>query len=142
MLNRYHSELAGHIQMIGRMQQLDEFAVNFISAKRKEHPVVIRNDKAADEFEQLKKDKEALLIKLAQVQDQVIQLQNEQMALATEKTRAVTLLEEHTKTVQGLQVQLDKAQADTDALRSQLADAEADARSYVKTWFGFYRKMK
>ena len=89
---RYASELEGHVIKDGRQQFLDENAVAFLSEKRKKNPVIIYEIAKDEEIDRLKQEKENLLLKLASVQDQLIQAQ-EQNRLLNEENRKIFLLE-------------------------------------------------
>ena len=88
---RYAAELEGHIIRDGRQQFLDEEAVAFLDEKRKKNPVVIYEANKDEEIERLKHEKENLLLKIATVQDQLIQAQNENKALKEENQRIFLL---------------------------------------------------
>lgn len=90
-VNRYADELGEHIIKDGRQQFLDGDAVSFLDAKRKKNPVVIYQANKDEEIERLQKEKEALLLKLAAVQDQLIRIQEENNLLKDEKREILQL---------------------------------------------------
>lgn len=96
-VNRYKTDLEGHIHKMGRTQYLDEDAEAFLDGKRAENPIIIMESSKDEEIEALKAENKALLIKVAsiqeemytkvmQLQEQVNQLQGEKMALLEAKT--------------------------------------------------------
>lgn len=66
---RYASELGDHIIKDGRQQFLDEEAVAFLDAKRQKNPVAIIQQDKDETIEALRRDKETLLIKVAEQAD-------------------------------------------------------------------------
>ena len=89
---RYASELEGHIIKDGRQQFLDEEAVTFLDEKRKKNPVIIYQASKDEEIERLEEENKALLIKLAQVQEQLLGAQS-QVAQLKDASVKVALLE-------------------------------------------------
>lgn len=89
---RYASELEGHIIKDGRQQFLDEEAVSFLDEKRKKNPVIIYQASKDEEIERLEEENKALLIKLAQVQEQLLGAQT-QIAQLKDVSAKVVLLE-------------------------------------------------
>lgn len=93
-ISRYRDELKGHIQKVGRTQYLDEEAEAFLNEKRNSSPVVLVQKNKDEELEELRKEKEMLLLKVAELQDlllkekdQVKMLQNEKIELLEQKSR-------------------------------------------------------
>ena len=91
---RYKYELDGHIIKIRRTQFLDDEAVTFLDSKRQENPIIVQQADQSEEIAQLKREKEALLIKIATLQeellkekDQVKVLQNEKIELLEAKNQ-------------------------------------------------------
>ena len=91
---RYKKELEGHITKIRKTQYLDDEAVKFLDSKRQENPIIIQQADQSEEIAQLKREKEALLIKIATLQeellkekDQVKVLQNEKIELLEAKNQ-------------------------------------------------------
>lgn len=69
---RYKEDLDGHIIKDGRQQFLDEEAVAFLDAKRQKNPVAIIQQSKDEAIEQLRGEKENLLLKVADLQDQLL----------------------------------------------------------------------
>lgn len=116
---RYAAELEGHIIKDGRQQFLDEEAVAFLDEKRKKNPVVIYQANKDEEIERLQKEKEALLLKLAAVQNQLIQAQEENKSLIEENCK-IFLLEADNEA----------AKQKIEATEEQLHVTEEVAKSY------------
>lgn len=108
---RYADELGDHIIKDGRQQFLDEEAVAFLDSKRQKNPVAIIQMDKDEQIETLRKEKEALLIKLASVQDELLQEKNKVQALIDEQKSQIALLE-----------------ADNEAQRGKAAEAEKTAQ--------------
>lgn len=66
-VNRYANELGGHIIRDGRQQFLDEEAVAFLDGKRQKNPVVIIQQDKDEMIELLRREKEELLTKVAEL---------------------------------------------------------------------------
>ncbi len=91
-VTRYSKELKGHIIKKGRLQYLDEEAIQFLDAKRTESLIVVKEVTKNEEIQRLQADKEMLLVKVAELQelllkekDQVKQLQQDKIELLEEK---------------------------------------------------------
>lgn len=91
-VTRYSKELKGHIIKKGRLQYLDEEAIQFLDAKRTESLIVVKEVTKNEEIQRLQADKEMLLVKVAELQelllkekDQVKQLQQDKIELMEEK---------------------------------------------------------
>lgn len=112
---RYADELGDHIIKDGRQQFLDEEAVAFLDAKRQKNPVAIIQMDKDEQLEALRNDKEALLIKLASVQDELLREKNKVQALIDEQKGQIALLE-----------------ADNEAQRVKVAETEKKASEDVQ----------
>ena len=91
-VTRYSKELKGHIIKKGRLQYLDEEAIQFLDVKRTESLIVVKEVTKNEEIQRLQADKEMLLVKVAELQelllkekDQVKQLQQDKIALLEDK---------------------------------------------------------
>jgi len=87
-VRRYQKELEGHISRTNRTQYLDDEAVAFLDQKRAESPIIILESSKDEEIQRLSLENKALLLKVADLQeqllsekDQVKQLQQEKIAL-------------------------------------------------------------
>lgn len=81
-VNRYKTELEGHIHKVNRTQYLDDEAVAFLDSKRTENPVILLQMDKDDEIQRLSDENKALLVQIAQIQNELIQTQK---ALSAEK---------------------------------------------------------
>ncbi len=91
-VNRYRDELVQHIVKDGRQQFLDEMAVEFLDSKRDKNPVVVIQQDKDDLITSLESENKGLLIKVADLQERLIQEKDERLMLA-EKVAKVELLE-------------------------------------------------
>ena len=82
---RYKQELEGHIQKVNRTQFLDDEAVVFLDNKRHENPVVLVQADKDEELERLRNENKALLLKVTELQDALIQEKDNVKALQAEK---------------------------------------------------------
>ena len=129
----YAEQLKGHIIKKGRTQYLDNYAVEFLSEKRKENAVIESKRNYQLEIRSLQEELENYKIKLLEAQHKIISLQERQQALETENIRNNLLLEINDENKKQMEQRLD-------TLQTKLEQAENEATSYHKSWFGFYRK--
>lgn len=94
-VNRYKKELDGHISKVGRTQYLDEDAVIFLDSKRASNPIIVLENGKDEEIKRLNEENKRLLIKIADLQDallqekdQVQELQEQKMKLLEQKERS------------------------------------------------------
>lgn len=93
-VSRYKVELEGHITKQNRTQYLDDEAVAFLDQKRAENPIVIIESGKEEEIERLTAENKALLLKVAELQDKLLQEKDMVKQLQTEK---IELLEQKTE---------------------------------------------
>ena len=156
---RYRKDLEGHITTKRQTKYLDDFAVSFLDDRRRENPVVVFNQERSDEVALLKNQVEALKNELLATQKRVMDLQSENQLMIEAKVKYDLLLEssnEKSATIEALREDLKDARRDTDQAREDLKaakdetdqirkerdEAQEDARSYQKSMFGLYRKVK
>jgi len=156
---RYAKDLDGHITTKRQTKYLDDFAVSFLDDRRRESPVVVFNQDRSDEVKLLRDQVEALKNELMTTQKRVIELQSENQLMIEAKVKYDLLLEssnEKSATIDTLREDLKVARRDTDQAREDLKtaradadqirkerdEAQADARSYQKSIFGLYRKVR
>lgn len=91
---RYEEELKGHIEIVKRTKYLDDEAVKFLDSKRQDNPIIIQQLDKDETIERLEQENKNLLIKIAELQealiqekDQVKQLQIEKIELLEVKTQ-------------------------------------------------------
>ncbi len=142
---RYKDDLAEHIIRDGRQQFLDDEAVAFLDSKRQKNPVAIIQMDKDEQIEALRNEKEALLIKLASVQDELLQEKNKVQALIDEQKGQIALLEadneaqrvkaaEAEKTIQETRIELEKKEESERSLAKRAEKAESsfsDAKLYA-----------
>ena len=142
---RYKDDLAEHIIRDGRQQFLDDEAVAFLDSKRQKNPVAIIQMDKDEQIEALRNEKEALLIKLASVQDELLQEKSKVQALIDEQKGQIALLEadneaqrvkaaEAEKTIQETRIELEKKEESERSLAKRAEKAESsfsDAKLYA-----------
>ena len=154
---RYKDDLDGHIAVKNRTQYLDEWAVDFLTNRRREHPVILVNQEKDESIEAMKQHIESLRSQLMQAQnellsskDRIIALQDEAKAGIEDKAKYQFLLADHEEQKK----KLEEAEADLDQEKEmrqylqrqneeqgkQIEELRKEADSYEKSWFGFYRK--
>lgn len=154
---RYAEDLEGHIVKRGRTQYLDEWAVTFLSERRRENPVILMGQEKSEEIEKLRQQVEALKIQLLTAQGElltaqgrIIELQEEGRLMIEAKSKYDGLLEAHTQQEERLrkaedrvttsEVELSEAKTRIEDLQRERDEAQREAQSFKKSIFGFYRK--
>ena len=140
---RFSEELSGHVVRKNRTQYLDEVAVKFLQERRRESPIILQNTDQGEEISRLMDQVESLRAqlvsaqnKLLESQERIISLQDEAQKALEDKARYTALLEDNEtqkKKLQETEDQLRRVEAERD-------EAVQEAKSYKKSWFGFYRK--
>ena len=90
-VNRYRDELGDHLYKKGRTQYLDEEGEEFLDQRRASNPVIIVENDKNERIEQLENENKQLLIKIASLQEQLLQEKDNVKQLQQEK---IELLEE------------------------------------------------
>ncbi|MCR5291229.1 MAG: hypothetical protein K6E51_14675 [Treponema sp.] len=135
-VKNYSGDLEGHVIIKNRTQFLDEYAVNFLKQKRRENPVIVMHTEANEQVEELKAQVDLLKSKLLAAQEQILALKNEEQKALEAKIRSEILLEDNKAKEEAL-----RAAAVREAEIQRLCDqAQAEVRSYHKTFFGLYKK--
>ena len=154
---RYKDDLDGHIAVKNRTQYLDEWAVDFLTNRRREHPVILVNQEKDESIAVMKQHIESLRSQLMQAQnellsskDRIIALQDEVKAGIEDRAKYQLLLadnEEQKRKLRDAEATIEEKQADLDQekemrryLQRQNEELQKEASSYEKSWFGFYRK--
>lgn len=87
-VNRFRDQLDEHIVRQGRQQYLDDVAVAFLNERRQKNPVVIYQHSKDEEIEQLRTEREQLLMKIAAQSDTLVGLMQYKLE-AEERRRAL-----------------------------------------------------
>lgn len=106
-VDRYKLELDGHISKIKRTRFLDDEAVAFLDSKRQENPIIIQQLDKDEELERKNKQIEALLIKVAELEEEskglyktIADMKDEHILLLEEKSQLqLELKEEQNKSI-------------------------------------------
>ena len=98
---RYAEELSDHIVTQDRKKYLDQYAVKFLTERRRESPIILMNMDQNEENQRLKEEIESLRVKLMTAQnellkekDRIIDLQDEAKKTLEDRARYTALLEE------------------------------------------------
>lgn len=84
-IKRYEKELHGHINMQGRTQYLDDFAVEFLQKHQQNQQIIMMSADQNEEIEQLKNENKVLLVKVAELQEQLLNEKDNVKLLQKEK---------------------------------------------------------
>ena len=156
IISTYKEELKDHIIIKSRTQYLDDWAVEFLSHKRKENPVILVSQEKADEVEAMRKQIETLQTQLLLAQNALIKSQEERIkdketiiALQAETRKTLEAQSKYIELIEAKDTQLIAAQDDARMLHSQLEASrkairhfEEESKSYERAFFGLYRKKK
>lgn len=137
-IGTYKEDLNDHIILKGRTKYLDDWAVNFLTERRKENPVILINQDKADEAEELRQQIETLRTQLLLAQNALIQsqedrikdkeiiigLQEEARKKLEERSKYETLLEESKQAAEKLKAAESR---EADLLR-QIEEKTSEAR--------------
>lgn len=98
----YREELKDHIVRKGRTQYLDEWAVEFLTKRRRENPIILLSQDKDEAIELLKSQVETLRVQLMTAQnellkekDRIIELQDEAKKTIEDRARYTALLEDN-----------------------------------------------
>ena len=156
-VQRYSEELKGHITVQNRTQYLDEWAVDFLSERRRQSPIVVIKEDQSEEIDILKQQVESLKSVLEQSKAEVMSLREKDISSQYELIdlkKKMLLLEakeeEQKETAQRLKeveteliranLQTEAAQQRMEVLQNERDQAVAEANSFQKSIFGFYRR--
>lgn len=90
-IKTYELELKEHIMKNGRTQYLDDYAVEFLNKKRANNTIIVAQADKDEEIKRLENENKALLLKVAELQDQLLKEKDNVKALQEEK---IQLLEQ------------------------------------------------
>lgn len=141
---KYEKDLSGHIIKKDRTQYLDDFAVDFLTKRRRESPIVLMNMDQSEEIDRLTEQIESLKVQLMTAQnellkekDRVIMLQDEAKKLIEDRGKYTALLEDS----KAKEERLKEAENLITDLQKERDEAQKEAQSFKKSIFGFYRKI-
>lgn len=154
---RYTEELKEHIVKKDRTQYLDEWAVDFLTERRRENPIILNDQDKTEEIEALRSQVESLKVKLMEAQnellkekDRVIGLQDEIREGLESKIKYTALLEDNKAKEEKLKEaqdqiteirrEADDRKREVEELTKERDEAKTEAQSFKKSIFGFYRK--
>lgn len=83
-VTRYKEELGEHLVYKGKTRFLDEEAVSILQKIKETNPVSMMNAEKDNKIKQLESDKEKLLARVAELEDQVKKLQQANAVLSGE----------------------------------------------------------
>ena len=148
----YKQDLQDHIIRKGRTQYLDEYAVEYLTKRRRESPIILMNMDQNEENQRLKEEIESLRVKLMTAQnellkekDRIISLQDEaKKTLDGDLSRQIEEKDGQIRTIQteadGLRRQSEEDQKKIEDLSRERDEAQKEAQSFTRSIFGFYRK--
>lgn len=127
-VKRYADELTGHIVVEGRTQFLDDFAVDFLDAKRKSNPVVVFETSKDEEIERLEAENKTLLLRLSEKQEKIEQLQD-RLIEAADASRLLTEA--------NIRLEVEKGRSDDLQRQNEVLEAELTQlrQQQPKGWF-------
>ena len=136
---RYADELGDHVVKKGRQQFLDEEAVAFLDEKRKKNPVTVIQMNKDEEIEALRREKEGLLLKIAEQADKISKLSEwkaENSVLIAKADAAVAQIEEKKQALEVLQKVYDGEKERADKLFLEKLELKVKLENeQKKTWW-------
>lgn len=96
-VTRYSEELSDHIIKLSRKRYLDQYAVEFLTERRRESPIILVNMNQSEENEQLKEQIETLKAQLKKAQNELLKRKDEQLK---SQERIIALQDEARKTIE------------------------------------------
>lgn len=121
MVSRYSEELFGHITIRNRTKYLDDWAVDFLTGKRKESPIVVINQGRDQEIADLKAELERLHSVIADLQEDRNRIQNRVAELLEDANKALEERVRYQITMENYKERV----ADYDNAIQRATDAEA-----------------
>jgi len=141
----YADDLKGHIVKKNRKQFLDEYAVEFLKKRRREHPVVITNYEKTEENEDLKKQLESVKAQLMTMQhdlimsqQKIIELQEERQTMIEDQAKYTALLEdnqEKDRKLQEAEKRIRTAEGQAAAAESKVVEIQNQATSQLQSYW-------
>lgn len=152
----YAKELEQHIIKQNRTRFLDEYAVEFLTARRREHPIILMNQTKDEELEEMKAEIDRLREQLVSAQnqlltkqEQIVTIQEKYIALQEERQEAIQakaqyegLLTMHETTKKELseakdqlaaaQNEISRAEAERDAEREHTRQKDAELQTVTQ----------
>ena len=166
MVAGHKDALGDHSKVENRTNFLDDYAVNYLTAKRKESPVVIVNEGREEEIADLKRQIDQLKGQIAEIQEdrnraqyKVNELMEEKNAALEERTKCQLVMKEYESMKDKYddalmkataaearrevdQERIEELKADRERLQQERDDAMKETQSYKRTWFGLYRRVE
>ena len=93
----YGEELKDHIVRKGRTQYLDEWAVEFLTKRRRENPIILLSQDKDEAIEAMKQQIETLRVQLMTAQNELLKSQDERLKA---QDRIIELQDEAKKTIE------------------------------------------
>lgn len=139
---RFRAELGPHIVKKGKTQFLDDDAVAYLDARRQDNPVVIYEKNKDEELERLAAENKSLLVELASVQKQLLQVMP-QIAQAEQAQRLLDAQQAESAAQQAqIQTQQERiAQLESDVQAAALARAQAEDQLAQIKARGFFARL-
>lgn len=150
LLSKHAEALKGHIVTQDRTRYLDEWAIQFLEEERKKSKIVVIREDHTDEIARLSEEVEKLKAQLVAAQAELLTAQQARISALDR----IVELQETERAALTMKEDLEKQKQETESLREQQKEndyvisklmqerneARAEADSYQKSWFGFYRK--
>lgn len=127
-IKKYGEELKGHIHVKDRTQYIDDKGVQILDDIRGSNKIIITDKAKNDELEQLKEENKNLLIKIASLQEKIIEKQECISELQNEKTALIQ-----------------KQQSESEEKENEISDlikqlVEIEQRKKSKGWLHIFRR--
>lgn len=161
----YGEELKDHIVRKGRTQYLDEWAVEFLTKRRRENPIILLSQDKDEAIESMKQQIETLRVQLMtaqnellksqderlKAQDRIIELQDEAKKTLEDRAKYTALLEDNEAKAKRLKEaedreaeltrQVETIQTEADDLRKTIGDLQKERDEAQKEAQSFTRSI-
>lgn len=122
-VDRYRADLEGHIISQGRLRFLDDEAVEFLNARRRENSVVIYNSQRTEEEERVKAELDALKIRFMALQEKLLESQNRELQLQKTEALYLALQQSHDTAIHDLETERAKRIEDSRVIAKMESEA-------------------
>lgn len=126
----YKQELQDHIVKRGRTMFLDETAVEFLTQRRRESPVIVLEQSKDETIADLKEQIDSLRVQLMAAQNELLREKDHIIKSLEAQTKYAALLEDNESKDEQIR-----------ELTEQRDAAQKEASSYQPSWFGLYKKV-
>lgn len=135
---RYKDELDGHIHVQNRTKYLDEYAEEFLDAKRAASPVVVIQESKDEKIQELSDRVNEYLIKIAELQDKIINRDEEIIKLKDSLTDANIEITQLKGLLEVKKEKIDSTESENPEVECEAVGVEKEQEKPQKKWWQFW----